>query len=140
MKPTLVAIAAGAVFGAGLAISGMTIPARVLDFLALRDWTLAFVMGGALLVTVPGYALAKRTAGPWFASRFPSEPGTTIDRRLVCGSAMFGLGWGLAGICPGPALANLGLFDPGIALFVVALAAGTWLAARLPGRNDPAPL
>jgi uncharacterized membrane protein YedE/YeeE len=131
MKSTIaVAALAGLMFGFGLAWSEMTEPARMLDFLALRDPTLAFVMGGALLVTLPGYALARRIAHPLAAPAFAPAPASKIDRPLRFGSALFGLGWGLAGICPGPALANPGLMNPGIFVFVLAGVAGAWLAPR----------
>ena len=100
----------GLIFGFGLLLSGMTQPEKVLGFLdVLGRWdpTLAFVMAGALAVSSAGYALARRSSRPVFASQHLWPTRTDIDRPLVMGSISFGIGWGLVGLCPGPALANL---------------------------------
>ncbi len=102
---------AGLIFGAGLLLSDMANPARVLAFLDLAgawDPTLAFVMGGALLVTAPGYALLRRRGSTLGGQALSWPTRTDIDRPLVLGAALFGLGWGLIGLCPGPALVGLG--------------------------------
>jgi uncharacterized membrane protein YedE/YeeE len=116
----------GLLFAVGLVFGGMTDPARVQGFLDLFgawDPTLAFVMGGALLV----YGLLIRTV------RRPPEPATrVIDARLVGGAALFGVGWGLAGYCPGPALTAVAVGGPGTVLFVVAMLGG-FVAQRLVG-------
>jgi uncharacterized membrane protein YedE/YeeE len=117
----------GLVFGCGLLISGMTQPSKVLGFLDVlgrSDPTLAFVMAGALAVSGAGYALARRYSGPMFAARQLWPARTAIDWRLVTGSVLFGTGWGLSGLCPGPALENLASLSPGVVMFVVAMIAG----------------
>lgn len=123
----LIALLSGAIFGFGLALSGMMNPARVRGFLDLfGDWdpTLAFVMGGAMLVMAVGWFVQARTAKP-FADREYHLPATSgITGRLVSGAALFGAGWGLAGLCPGPAIASLGTaFQPAL-IFVAAMLAG----------------
>ena len=122
---------AGLLFGAGLAVSGMVNPMKVLNFLDLfgtRDFTLVFVMGGGLLTTMIGYQLLFRRDKPFFTDRF-DLPGTTlIDARLVGGAALFGLGWGISGVCPGPAIAGLVFGNSLSFIFVIAMAAGILLA------------
>lgn len=129
--PLLLALLAGIVFGAGLAISDMVNPARVLNFLDLAgrwDPTLIFVMAGGLAVTVLGYRLTLRQTAPWMAQRFHIPTRTIVDRSLVGGASLFGLGWGLAGVCPGPAFAGLVTMNPKALLFVVAMLAGMLIA------------
>src|SRR6266567_621905 len=127
---------AGALFGAGLAVSGMTDPGRVIGFLDVFDaWdpALLFVMAGAVGVYGLGMLIMRR-----FPSRnldLPSAASSPIDRRLVIGSAIFGLGWGLGGFCPGPALANLGALRVEGLLFVPAMAIGMLLAQRFFGAD-----
>ncbi len=106
------ALVAGLLFGLGLAVSQMVNPHKVLAFLDVFghwDPSLAFVMGGAILVTLPGFALLRRLDQPVFAPRFQWPTRRDIDRRLVVGAALFGVGWGLAGYCPGPAIGALAL-------------------------------
>ena len=127
MPRTVSALLIGLLFGAGLAVSGMMNPAKVLGFLDIAgDWdpTLAFVMGGALIVALPATLVARRRSRPVLAERFDMPTRRAIDVPLIAGSALFGLGWGLVGFCPGPAFAALatGLWQPG--LFVVAMLAG----------------
>src|ERR1700747_1433912 len=131
MRTVLAAFASGLVFVYGLAISGMTQPTKVLGFLdvlgiASGTWdpTLAFVMIGALAVAAPGFAWARRRARPVFApaSAWPSR--TDVDRPLVARAVLFGLCWGLVGLCPGPAIANLATFSPRVAVFVIAMGVG----------------
>jgi uncharacterized protein len=127
-------LAAGLIFGLGLVISGMADPQKVLNFLDLTgtwDPSLAFVMAGAILVTAPGYALIRRRAAPILEAQFEDPPKSPVDRRLLAGSAIFGLGWGLGGFCPGPALTSLALAAPGTLVFVPAMLAGIWLAVQL---------
>ncbi len=123
---------AGLLFGAGLAISGMVNPMKVLNFLDLfgtHDFTLAFVMGGGLITAMIGYQLLFKRGKPFFADRF-DLPGTTlIDAKLIGGAALFGLGWGISGVCPGPAIAGLVFGNSLSFIFVIAMAAGI-LAAR----------
>jgi uncharacterized membrane protein YedE/YeeE len=127
---SVVAALCGIVFGAGLAISGMTNPAKVLAFLDVTgrwDPTLAFVMGGALLVSTAGFALARRRARPWLSLRFSIPTRQDIDAELIGGAALFGVGWGLVGLCPGPALASLSRGSAEISIFVAAMIAGVVL-------------
>ena len=130
MKRMSIALAAGALFGLGLAVSGMTNPDKVLNFLDVAgrwDPSLALVMGGALLVSVPGFALIRRHRPDACAAPAYQH----VDTRLLAGSALFGMGWGIAGYCPGPALANLAHAGEAIA-FVGAMLAGSQLARLLP--------
>jgi uncharacterized protein len=117
----------GLIFGAGLLISGMTQPTKVLGFLDIFgrwDPTLAFVMVGALAISGVGYKLAKRQRQPVFAVRHLWPNRTDIDRPLVVGSVLFGIGWGLVGLCPGPALENLASLSPHVIVFVIAMIVG----------------
>jgi uncharacterized membrane protein YedE/YeeE len=130
MRTYVPALVVGVLFGAGLVVSDMINPARVLSFLDLAgawDPTLAFVMAGALVPSAIGYAIARRMRRPVMAEAFCIPQSRTIDRRLVAGAALFGAGWGLAGFCPGPAVASLslGLWQPW--LFVAAMLAGMLL-------------
>ncbi len=127
----LASLVCGFVFGWGLFISGMIRPEKVLGFLDILaipsgnwDPSLAMVMAAALPVAWVGYALARRRK-PVFATEneWPSQ--TTIDRSLIAGSVLFGIGWGLVGLCPGPALENLASLSSGVIIFVIAMAVGT---------------
>jgi uncharacterized protein len=123
----LVSFLCGLIFGFGLLISGMTQPAIVLGFLDIFgrwDPTLAFVMFGALVVSGAGYALARRQGRPIFAPQHLWPTRTDIDRPLVVGSILFGIGWGVAGLCPGPALENVVSLSPRVIVFVLAMIAG----------------
>lgn len=137
----LVAALCGIVFGAGLAVSGMTNPAKVLGFLDVAghwDPTLLCVMAGALAVTAAGYQLARRSARPWLAAQFALPTRRDLDRDLILGAALFGVGWGLVGLCPGPALAGLWRGSGEIFLFVGAMLAGV-VAHRLVTHQRPGP-
>ncbi|MDO5658902.1 MAG: hypothetical protein Q4G36_11350 [Paracoccus sp. (in: a-proteobacteria)] len=130
----LMAALAGALFGAGLLVSGMTNPAKVqgwLDVFGHWDPTLAFVLGGAIAPMAVAWRIAARRAAPALGGRFPDPPAPVIDRRLLAGSALFGLGWGIAGLCPGPAAASIFFGGLPVALFTGAMLAGMLLAARL---------
>lgn len=134
----ITALAAGTVFGLGLAMSGMLDPARVRGFLDLFgswDPSLAFVLGGAVMVALVGMAVLKRLRRPAFDEQFHLPATSPVDRRLVLGSAIFGVGWGMAGFCPGPALASLSLGLAPVALFVVAMLAGMTLHDRVWSRR-----
>ena len=134
----------GLIFGAGLLISGMMQPTKVLAFLDIFgawDPSLAVVMAAALAVSVPGFRLADRNAQPWFAGQYFRPGKTGIDLPLVAGAALFGIGWGLVGLCPGPALESLATLSPGIIVFVVAMAAGmmahdAWQQSRRTAPRD----
>jgi uncharacterized protein len=117
----------GLIFGAGLLISGMVQPTKVLGFLDVFgawDPSLAVVMIAALAVSIPGFMLARRHPRPILATQsfWPTRIG--LDRSLVIGSALFGVGWGLVGLCPGPALENLATLSPSVIAFVAAMGAG----------------
>ncbi|WEF51874.1 YeeE/YedE family protein [[Pseudomonas] carboxydohydrogena] len=135
MLRLLVALAAGAIFGFGLSMSGMVDPARVIGFLDLAsghwDPSLAFVLGGALLVALPGMALQRRMTRPALDDCFHLPTTTIIDPRLIAGSAVFGAGWGLAGFCPGPAVASLSIGLAPSFIFAIAMAAGMMLYDRM---------
>jgi uncharacterized protein len=127
----LTAVISGLFFGAGLTISGMVNPMKVLNFLDLfgtHDFTLVFVMGGGLLTALIGYQLLFRRGRPFFADRFDLPSTNLIDSRLIGGAALFGIGWGITGICPGPALAGLVFGNSLSFIFVGAMAFGIILA------------
>jgi uncharacterized membrane protein YedE/YeeE len=130
-----VALLSGALFGFGLSLSGMVDPARVLGFLDIAsgawDPSLVFVLGGAVTVALAGVAIQRRLTRPLLDDQFHLPGNTQIDGRLVLGSALFGIGWGLAGFCPGPALSALALGLAPVVLFVAAMAAGMILHDRL---------
>ena len=123
----IASLVCGLVFGAGLLISGMVQPTKVLGFLDIFgawDPSLAVVMAAALAVSAPGFMLANRRARPLLAAKSFWPTRRDIDRPLVVGAALFGLGWGLVGLCPGPALESLATLSPGIIVFVAAMAGG----------------
>lgn len=125
--------AIGLVFGIGISLSGMANPAKVLNFFDVAgswDPSLAFVMGGALLVAAIGYRFVLARPGPALAPGFQVPTARQIDARLLAGSAIFGVGWGIAGFCPGGALPALGTLRPEVLIFVASTAVGI-LAARL---------
>lgn len=144
MRATLPALAAGILFGAGLALSDMVNPARVLGFLDVAgswDPTLAFVMGGAVLASAIGYLFSRRLRTPLFGRSFFIPENRRLDSQLIGGAALFGIGWGLVGFCPGPAVAGLvyGLWQPW--LFVAAMLVGMVLqrVVATPRSGPPAP-
>lgn len=126
----LAALVAGVLFGVGLAMSGMTDPQRVLGFLDVFgdfDPALLFVLGGAVAVTSIAFRFVLRRPGPVLAETFHVSHLQTVDRQLLGGAALFGIGWGIAGYCPGPALAGLGVLSPEVLWFVPAMVAGAVL-------------
>ncbi len=130
----------GLVFGIGIAVSGMMNPAKVLNFFDIAgswDPSLALVMGGAVTVTFLGYRLVLRRPAPVFARSFALPKARRIDARLVGGAAIFGIGWGIAGFCPGGALPALGTLTPAAFVFVAALIAGMALARQITGPESP---
>ena len=134
------ALLSGTLFGLGLALSGMMDPARVLGFLdpaGSWDPTLAFVLGCAVAVSALSVMLSRRMMRPLLVDRFDLPTRTRIDRPLILGAGLFGIGWGLSGFCPGPALASLSLGLPKSLLFVVAMLLGMALHDR---RLHPATL
>lgn len=130
----LSALLVGLVFGVGIAISGMINPAKVLNFFDIAgtwDPSLIFVMGGALLTTFIGYRLVLKRPGPIVEAEFKLPTNRVIDARLIGGSAVFGLGWGVAGFCPGAAVPALGSGRYEVVAFVAALLAGLWVAKTI---------
>ena len=137
MKITI-ALVAGLVFGLGLSLGGMTQPSVVLGFLDLFgawDPRLMFVMGGAVLTTAIGYRLVFRRGQPLFEPSFQLPTARKFDARLVGGAALFGIGWGIAGYCPGPALASLTAATPSLLVLVAMIVIGWWLAAKIPAAH-----
>lgn len=134
------AFLSGAIFGAGLLISGMTDTTKVQGWLDIfGDWdpTLAFVMGGALLPMALAWQLT-RDRRPTLGGDFPTPPAPKLGTDLIVGSVLFGMGWGLSGLCPGPALAALGFGGTGTLLFFAAMVAGMWAAVPLRRHLSPA--
>lgn len=127
----IVNLALGLLFGIGLVVSGMSDPAKVLNFLDLFgtwDPSLAFVMGGAVITAFIGYRLVFKQPKPMVGSCFHLPASTAIDRKTLVGSAIFGIGWGLGGFCPGPALTAATLGSAGAYVFLPMLFLGMWLA------------
>ena len=138
MRDILVPLAAGSIFGAGLTVGGMTDPARVRSFLDIAgDWdpTLAFVMGGAVLVMALAWVVQRQMLRPFFAEGFALPDRSDLTPQLVGGSALFGIGWGIAGLCPGPGFAALAIEPVSAAIFVAALLAGMLLVRLLEGQE-----
>jgi len=126
----------GIIFGAGLALGGMTDPARVRGFLDLFgawDPTLAFVMGGAVLVMVIAWQVQARMSRPLFAEGFSLPDRSDLTPRLIGGSALFGIGWGIAGLCPGPGVAALVIEPVSAAIFIIAMFAGMGVVRLVEG-------
>lgn len=132
----LVNFLVGLVFGAGLLVAGMSNPAKVLNFLDVFgsfDPSLAFVMGGAVAVAAIGFRLVLRRPRPLMAPAFDLPAKKSVDARLVAGAALFGIGWGLVGFCPGPAFTALAMLETGPFVFVAAMLAGMAAGRRLTG-------
>ncbi len=137
MVAILSSLATGIILGVGLAVSQMMNPAKVLAFLDFAgDWdpTLAFVMAGAVLAAIPGFAWTKRRTGPVLAGSFRIPDRRDVDARLIAGATIFGVGWGFAGFCPGPALAALGTGLTEVFVFAAAMIAGMLLFRLVPSR------
>ena len=130
---TLLGFGCGLLFGIGLVAAGMANPAKLLNFLDLFgswDPSLGFLMGSAVAVTFLGYRLVWTRKAPVMMDRFDLPAARLPDRRLVAGAALFGLGWGLGGYCPGPALVAMTLAAPGTLVFVPAMLTGIWIGFR----------
>ena len=139
----LLSFVAGLVFAAGLTLSGMTQPDKVIGFLDLKEmfigafpgtWdpTLGIVMAGAVVIALIGFAATPyASVRPWFTARFVLPRRQTVDGRLIAGAVIFGIGWGLSGYCPGPALATLLTGQIDVAIFVLAMLPGMWLARKV---------
>ena len=131
---SLVTVFTGLIFGIGLIMSGMTNPAKVQNFLDLFgtwDPSLALVMGGAILITMPGFWLVQKGQTPFFEDAFLIPQKTNLDFYLLTGSAIFGIGWGLGGFCPGPVVVSISNGSAGTILFVITMLIGMVLAKLL---------
>ena len=130
----LVSLFCGIIFGIGLVISQMINPAKVLGFLNLfGEWdpSLAFVMIGALIVSSPLFHLFKNKEKPIFSTSFSISKNKEIDKRLIIGSILFGAGWGLVGLCPGPAISSIALFNVSSVTFVFSMFIGFYIASKI---------
>ncbi|MEP5729668.1 MAG: DUF6691 family protein [Sulfitobacter sp.] len=130
----ILGLLAGLVFGLGLVVSGMSDPAKVLNFLDVAgtwDPSLAFVMAGASITTFVGFRWVLRRENPFFAAAFQLPSATQIDRRLLGGAVLFGIGWGIGGFCPGPAWTALTLAAPGTLAFLPMMLIGLWIGRRI---------
>jgi uncharacterized membrane protein YedE/YeeE len=127
MLQIIASLIAGTLMGAGLMISGMMNPNKVLSFLDIfGNWdpTLIFVMGGAIFSALPGFWLSRRLTKPLLANNFQLPEKKNFDRRLVGGAAIFGVGWGLVGLCPGPAISAITTGSPQVIVFVISMTIG----------------
>jgi uncharacterized membrane protein YedE/YeeE len=132
----------GLIFGLGIIVSGMINPAKVLNFFDVAgswDPSLAFVMGGALITTMIGYRFVLARPAPWFGGSFKLPVGSRIDARLLGGAALFGIGWGIAGFCPGGAIPALGTGRTEVIIFMAALIAGILATRTLTHLARPKP-
>ncbi|TRX56461.1 YeeE/YedE family protein [Thalassomonas sp. M1454] len=131
----IIALVCGVLFGAGLTVAQMVSPNKVLNFLDLAgtwDASLAFVMGGALVIYIITYQLIiKKMKAPVCAQEFALPEQKNVDKRLITGSALFGIGWGISGICPGPAIANLSSGNVKVIVFILAMTLGIFVAQKL---------
>ena len=130
----IVSLLCGIIFGIGLVISEMINPAKVLGFLNIfKEWdpSLAFVMIGALFVSTPMFHLFKNKNKPVFASNFSIPTNKKLDNKLIIGSIFFGAGWGLIGLCPGPAITSIALLNMSSAIFVASMFTGFYIASKV---------
>ena len=134
----IVSLLIGILFGAGLVVSGMSNPANVLNFLDLAaitggrwDARLLFVLGGAVMITSLGFPVLMRRTKPLFAENFSWPTTVGVDKRLIMGASLFGVGWSLAGFCPGPAFASIGAGTIDMLYFIPAMIIGMWLATKV---------
>ena len=130
----LISLLSGIIFGLGLTISGMVNPQKVLGFLNIFDaWdpSLIFVMVGAIIIFAPLHFIFKKKSRPILAKNFISIHNKNIDKKLLIGSGLFGTGWGLAGLCPGPAIASISFLNPSSLIFVLFMFVGFFIANRI---------
>jgi uncharacterized membrane protein YedE/YeeE len=142
MRRLLAAFASGGLFGSGLVVSGMTDTTKVqgwLDIFGAWDPTLAFVMGGAILPMALAWRITRRMRSPAFGAAFPAPAEPRLDRGLILGSMLFGMGWALTGLCPGPAIASLSFGGTGGLLFLLAMVIGMLAAPRLRALTTASP-
>ena len=138
MKQGLITIIVGFLFSVGLATSGMTQPGKVIAFLDIfGNWdpSLAFVMIGAIGVHAISFPLVTKRKTPFFSDSFQIPDNNTIDRKLLLGAFLFGIGWALGGYCPGPAVASIATFDSSVILFVGAMILGMLIQGKLAARS-----
>lgn len=135
----LVSLLGGLVFGIGLIVAGMVNPAKVQGFLDVTRWdpSLALVMAGAIAVGVVAFAVARKRTVSFIGAEMKMPTARQTDRRLVLGSMLFGIGWGIAGFCPGPGLVDLGIAGPKALVFVLAMLAGMGVFELLERRKEP---
>ena len=130
----LISLLSGIIFGLGLTISGMVNPQKVLGFLNIFDaWdpSLIFVMVGAIIIFAPLHFIFKKKSRPILAKNFISIENKNIDKKLLIGSGLFGVGWGLAGLCPGPSIASISFLNPSSLIFVLFMFVGFFIANRI---------
>lgn len=136
IKSNLIALISGLVFGLGLSVAQMTNPQKVLNFLDISghwDASLIFVMAAALAVSLIAWQIVKHRDKPFCSSKFSLPSTTQVDTKLILGAILFGLGWGLSGLCPGPAIASLAYATKELIYFFVAMLVGMWLTKRVLG-------
>ena len=131
MMNKIVSLLSGFIFGLGLTLSSMTNPAKVIGFLDITgnwDPSLMFVMIGAIAISAPIFYLLRNKTKPLFDSNFEIPNIKNLDKQLILGASLFGLGWGMVGLCPGPAIASLALLKPFSIIFVIAMAGGFYIS------------
>jgi len=127
----IVSLLSGFIFGLGLTLSNMTNPAKVIGFLDITgnwDPSLMFVMIGAIAISSPIFYLLRNKTKPLFSSKFENPSIKNLDKKLILGALLFGIGWGMVGFCPGPAIASLALLNPFSIIFVIAMASGFYIS------------
>ena len=127
MSEKMISLTCGIIFGIGLVISGMTNPSKVISFLSITynwDASLIFVMGGAIIVTAPLFYLLRNNKNSLLGNEFSFPKKTEINFKLIFGSILFGTGWGLVGLCPGPSVSSIAMFNPLTLLFLLAMVLG----------------
>tara|TARA_Y100001970_G_C13961426_1_gene713343 strand:- start:240 stop:644 length:405 start_codon:yes stop_codon:yes gene_type:complete len=127
MSEKLISLACGMIFGVGLVISGMTNPEKVIGFLSIThnwDASLIFVMGGAIAIVSPIFYFLRNKKKSYLGYEIIHTKKTIIDNKLIIGSTLFGIGWGLVGLCPGPAIASIAVFNPITIIFLISMATG----------------
>ena len=127
MSEKMISLTCGIIFGIGLVISGMTNPSKVISFLSITynwDASLIFVMGGAIIVTAPMFYLLRNNKNSLLGNEFSFPKKTRINFKLIFGSILFGTGWGLVGLCPGPSVSSIAMFNPLTLLFLLAMVLG----------------
>ena len=134
----LFSLLSGSIFGFGLTLSSMTNPAKVIGFLDItgnRDPSLMFVMIGAIVISAPIFYLLRNKTKPLFGLNFEIPTIKTLDKQLILGASLFGIGWGMVGFCPGPAIASLALLKPFSIIFVIAMAGGFFISKFIKFNN-----